>query len=199
MNIKSMCMRMIAIVLLFIVPFSVTGCNSADITKVVAEIASNIPTAIALAQSILAIVNLAGGAQAQGIVVPVDKLNALKQLCDDYTANPKADTWHEIIALVDELVTDGDSALLTALSIKDPATQQKATAVLGALSAVLHIIDGYVQQTQPASAVKATAAKRKVKLARISQYWSVQDKKNIESSFNKTYPEIMQLETSMGF
>jgi len=189
-----------------IVAVPLTGCTQADVQKAVALVQAELPTAIALvgdvAPIIIAFAGPQGGASTpiqQSISTVQSDLAELQTLCASYTSAPSSSIYASILKVVDDLVTQGDGALLAAAQIKDPATQQKATVILGSLSAVLHILDGYVQATQSASQVKATAAARTVKLNAVRAYWSPSDKKGIEQAagvpFNTAYAHAV----TMGF
>jgi hypothetical protein len=101
--------------------------------------------------------------------------------------------------LVDDLVTNGDSALTTLAGIKSSTSQQKAVVLMASLDAILHTVDGLVQSTQSTSAVKATAARRAAKLKVVSQYWSEQDKTTIAKAFGSNYSTLYSHEIAMGF
>ena len=189
--------NIVAIVMLAVLPFSVIGCTSADVAKAVALVAAELPTALALAQDALSIV--AGLGVNANVQIPVDKVQALEALCNDYTAHPSSNTFDQVVALVDQLVNQGDSDLLTVAAIKDPATAQKATAVLAALDAVLHIIDGYVTSAQSTKQVQARAQARRARLKAVTQYWTEQQKNDVAAKFNMPYDKLMQIETRAGF
>lgn len=189
---------------LSVVAVSTVGCTQADVQKAVALVQAELPTAIALIGDIAPIIIAFAGPQGtastpiqQSITVIQSDLGELQTLCASYTSAPSTNVYASILKVVDDLVTQGDSALLTAAQIKNPATQQQATVILGSLSAVLHILDGYVQATQSASQVKATAAARVVKLNAVRAYWSPLDKKGIEQAagipFNMAYAHAVAL------
>ncbi|HEV2709156.1 MAG TPA: hypothetical protein VGU67_02985 [Edaphobacter sp.] len=195
-----------AILALSLAVLPIAGCTQADVQKAVALVQAELPTAIALVGDVAPIIIAFAGPQGaasspiQNTITTVQSdLGELQTLCASYTSAPSTTIYASILKVVDDLVTQGDSALLTAAQIKDPATQQKATVILGSLSAVLHILDGYVQATQSASQVKATAAARAVKLNAVRAYWSPSDKKGIEQAagvpFNTAYAHAV----AMGF
>jgi hypothetical protein len=158
------------------VTVGVVGCTQADVDKTVALIESQIPTAIALTNTVIAAYSAFGAAAPDnsaaasvGAVVTND-LAELQQLCAQYTAQPNKNAFQSIVNLVDKLVTEGDTALLDAAAIKNVQTRSSVTAAIGALDTILHVVDGYVQSTQSTAQVKATAQRRQVKLRQISMY-----------------------------
>lgn len=158
--------------------FTTTGCTQADVDKTVALIESQIPTAIALTNTVISVVSMFGVAspskvQTVGTTVSSD-LATLQTLCAQYDATKDKTVFAKLVGLVDQIVTNGDTALLQAAAIKDPQSKAVATAALGALDTILHVIDGYVQQTQTTAQVKETAKRRQVKLSQISMYWDQQ-------------------------
>jgi hypothetical protein len=180
-----------------------TGCSSADVQKAVSLVQAEIPTAIALigdlAPIIIAFAGPNGGQVSTAVPQINQKLTDLQALCQQYTANPGNDTFSSIVNMVDQLVTEGDTALLDLANVKSSPSQATAMTLLGSLSAVLHIIDGYVQATQSAAQVKATAQRRAVKLQAVHAYWSQQDKKQIESAFNTNFDKLYSQELAIGF
>jgi hypothetical protein len=191
---------------LSILAVSTVGCTQADVQKAVALVQAELPTAIALVGDVAPIIiafagpqdSSASGTQREVTTIQSD-LGELQTLCASYTSSPSSSIYASILKVVDDLVTNGDSALLTAVQIKDPATQQKATVILGSLSAVLHIVDGYVQATQSASQVKATAAARTVKLNAVRAYWSPSDKKGIEQAAGVPFDVVYSHAVALGF
>lgn len=190
-----------------IVAVPLTGCTQADVQKAVALVQAELPTAIALIGDVAPVVIAFAGAQGGNATTPIQQtittvqsdLSELQTLCASYTSSPSPDIWASITKVVDDLVTQGDSALLTAAQIKDTATQQKATVMLGSLSAVLHILDGYVQAAQSASQVRATAAARTVKLNAVRAYWSPSDKKGIEQASGVPFDAAYAHAVALGF
>lgn len=197
----------VAVLSLSLVALPTVGCTSADVQKAVALVQAEIPTAIALIGDVAPIIIAFAGAQGTTSTSPIQTaittiqsdLSELQTLCASYTSSPSTSVYASILTVVDDLVTQGDSALLTAAKITDPATQQKATVILGSLSAVLHILDGYVQATQSVSQVKATAAARSVKLNAVRAYWSAEDKKGIEQATGVNFNAAYQHEVALGF
>lgn len=197
----------VAALCLTIVTVPTIGCTQADVQKAVALVQAELPTAIALIGDVAPIIIAFAGNQGGTATTPVQQtittiqsdLGELQTLCASYTSASSSSTYASILKVVDDLVTQGDAALLTAAQIKDPATQQKATVILGSLSAVLHILDGYVQATQTTAQVKATAAARTVKLNAVRSYWSDADKKGIEQAFDNPFDATYQHEVALGF
>jgi hypothetical protein len=136
--------------------------------------------------------------QAAGNKIQTD-LSDLETLCNAYTAKPSVSVWQQITALVDDLVTNGDSALTQLIGIKSPSGQEAAITTLASLDALLHTIDGFVQTTQSSPQVKATAAKRAIKIQAISQFWSERDKAGLAQAFGQDYSTLYSHEIAMGF
>lgn len=162
-----------------------TGCSAVSVEKVVALVGAQIPNAIAVEGVVAGIVETLSPGIAPVIVATnpliVAGLTELKVLCDNYTADPSASIWASIVAVMDKLVTDGDTMLLSAARIVDPSTQAKVTGIISGLDALFHAIDGLVQSARPTSAVVATVNARKVKLALVAGYWSGADKATVAS------------------
>ena len=185
------------------------GCTSQQVANVVKNIAIYAQEAQPILTNVLALIAAFGSSdtstastmtqiQSDGNKIKTD-LADLVALCNSYTSHPSADVWTQIIALVDDLVSNGDSALTDLTGIKSSTSQQTALAVLASLSALLHTIDGLVQSTQSQAQVKATAQKRTLKLKTVSQYWSEQDKANIAKAFGTNYSTLYQYESQMGY
>ena len=196
----------LAITMISVVILPTVGCNSADVQKAVALVQAELPTAIALVGDIAPIIIAFAGPQGSASTPIQNTVNTiqsdlaeLQTLCASYTSSPSTNVYDQILSVVDNIVVQGDSGLLAALQIKDPGTQQKVTVLFGSLSAVLHIIDGYLQATQSAAQVKATAAKRTIKLNAIHAYWSPSDKKMIENAAGVPFSTAYQHETALGF
>lgn len=177
--IKSKMLRVtVAMALVSAVPLVTTGCDQADINKTVALIESQIPTAIALTNAVISAYAAFGSSNPDTAIatsnisrtVTMD-LQELQALCDNYTAAPGKDSFSKVVASVDKIVTEGDQALLQATGIKNTQSQAAATAAIGALDTILHVIDGYVQMSQSTAEVKVTAQRRTVKLRQVSMYF----------------------------
>lgn len=166
--------KLVAITALSAMVLVPTGCNQQDVAKTVALVESQLPTAIALTNTVLSVLATSGVLASDqqnniGTVVTQD-LTELQTLCTQYEAGANKGVFDSIVSLVDKIVTEGDASLLQAAQIKDPQTKATVTAALGALDTVLHIIDGYVQLSQSTQQVKAEAARRQVKLQSIHAY-----------------------------
>jgi hypothetical protein len=196
----------VAVLSISLVTVPTVGCTQADVQKAVALVQAEIPTAVALIGDIAPIIIAfadAPGASTTPIQATISTIQSdlgeLQTLCASYTSAPSSSIYASILKVVDDLVTQGDGALLTAAQIKDPATQQKATVLLGSLSAVLHILDGYVQATQSVAQVKATAANRTVKLKAVRAYWSSEDEKGIEKASGVPFIVTYRNAQALGF
>lgn len=207
---KKISMPLIAAVLCTSMVFTTVGCTQADVQKTVSLIAAELPTAISIASEVLTIVSAVGatqgstgdGAQAQitavGVVIKSD-LSELQTLVASYQGSPNPNTWASIINVVDTLVGQGDTALLAAADIKDPTSQAKATAIIGSLDAILHIVDGYIQATQTTAQVQATAKRRAVKLNQVSELWNKQIIADAAAKNGMTYTQVVAYETAQGY
>jgi hypothetical protein len=183
----------------------VAGCSSADVQKAVSLIAAELPTAIAIAGELAPLIGSLSGTQTAttGQKIQAD-LVELQTLVNDYnkpgnSSSVLASTFGSITNVVDDLVVNGDAALLSATHITNPASQTKVTAILTILSVALHVIDGYVQATQTTTQVKATAAKRTVKLKQVSAYYSDSDKEILADAFGYSYNTLYNHEVALGF
>jgi hypothetical protein len=197
-----------AVLCLSTVTMTTVGCTSAQVSQVVAEVSAQIPTAIALTNTIVSVVSLfsvTNGTTTASVVSPTlvttltQDLNELQTLCNQYNATPNASIFTSITTLVDTIVTQGDSALLASSQITDPTSKAQATAVIGALDTILHVIDGYLQTAQSTAQVKATAARRQVKLKQISMYFNQDELNKAASAEGYTGAQVLQYETSLGF
>jgi hypothetical protein len=167
----------LALSMLSITVVPTLGCNQGDVQKAIALIDSQLPTAIALANTVISVLAQTGvlaepnGLTGVGAVISND-LATLKSLCDQYEAGASASVYDSIVKLIDQIVTEGDSAVLQASGIKDQKSQAAVTAVLGGLDTILHVIDGYIQSTQTTAQIKATASKRTIKLNQVRSAWN---------------------------
>jgi hypothetical protein len=181
---------------LLIMGTTVAGCTSADAQKAVASVNATLPaieSAVTIAAGIVSTLDPAIAILVTGANTGIQAgLQALQGSCTAYLANPTTGTFASIVNVVDNLVNNGDAALLQAAHIVDPASKEKATAVLASLDALLHVIDGYVSAAQPTSAVTARMAKRTAKLKTLQAYYSAADKKTIESAFHAPYSVVLQ-------
>jgi hypothetical protein len=193
---------------LSIVAFSTVGCTSAQVSQVVAEVEAQIPTAIALTNTVVSVVSLfnaAPGASTGVVISPAvgtlitTDLNELETLCKQYETTPSTSVYSSILTLVDSLVTQGDSALLAAANITDPTTKAQATAALGSLDTILHMIDGYLQTTQTSAQIQATVARRAIKLKQVSPYFDHAALDKAAAQYHMTGDQVLDYETSLGF
>jgi len=181
-----------------------TSCTSSQVTAVVQKIWSFLPTVESINSDVAAVVSVLDPKDAvliEGVTAMVNNgLKELQTLTAAYTANPSESTWKNIVALVDSIVTNGDAALLQAAKISDPASQVKATTIIGALDAALHIIDGWVASTQTPAQASATAAARTTKLQSVVRYWSQQDKDRVAREMGaRDFNTVFQQATALGY
>jgi hypothetical protein len=169
--IKSVSMVFLCLILMSLT----TGCSQTSITTAVKLIVTYEPNAASLAQeagSIVGMFDPSTQAQEQQVTsAVVADLGQIEILGNQYLAAPSTTTWASIVNLVNTITVNTDQQLLDAAHITDTVSQAKAEAILGAIDLAVHVIDGYVQKAQPASAVQATAAARTLKLKQISRYW----------------------------
>jgi uncharacterized membrane protein len=186
-----------------------TGCTSAQVANVVKNIAIYAQEAQPIVTEVLALVMSFSDKQSNNVPTASEiqmvsnkiktDLSDLATLCNAYTAHPSSSVWQQIVALVDDLVTNGDSALTEIAGIKSSASQQGALATLASLDALLHTIDGFMQTTQSSTQVKATAARRAIKIQAVSRYWSDRDKVRMSQDFGQDYFTLYRHEIAMGF
>lgn len=196
--------------LLLTASFTTTGCN-ADVGKIVSDVSVYTSEALPIVADVIQIISALGAfgsssesdeytAKVNGIEVQVQSdLQVLAGLCADYQAHKQGSTFKSIIAEVDSLVSNGDTALLDAAHIRNAATKQKVVLVLASASAILHTIDGIVQATQPKSVVQAKAKARAIKLRQVSVFWSDSDKEQIANAFHQPYSQVLADAVSAGF
>lgn len=145
-----------------------TGCNSMDAQKAAQLISGVLPSVLSAEQAVgalLVAVDPAVGIPLQAFQPLISAgVAELENLLRGYEANPSASAWASVVSTVDNLVNQGDQQLLAASQIKDVASQAKATGIIAAFDALLHVIDGYVQQTQSVAQVKKTMTARKVSM-----------------------------------
>jgi hypothetical protein len=188
---------------------STSGCTSAQVSNVVKNIAVYAQEAQPIITEVLALVTVFGTEQsdssttvseiqAAGTKIKTD-LADLVTLCNTYTAHPSPSVWKQILTAVDDLVTNGDSALTQLAGIKSSSGQQAALTALASLDALLHTMDGFIQTTQDPAQVKATAARRGMKIGAISRYWSDTDKTRISEALGANFSTLYSYEIAMGF
>jgi hypothetical protein len=180
-----------------------TSCTSSQVTAVVQKISAFLPAVETFnsgVASVVAALEPQDAVLVLGVTTVVNNgMKELQSLTATYTASPNASTWQNIVALVDSLVTNGDAALLQASKISNPVSQVKATTVIGALDAVLHVIDGWVQSTQTPAQAAATAAARQVKLQSVVRYWSQQDKDRVAHELGVPFKMAYEHELALGY
>lgn len=194
----------VAILSLSLVCLPTAGCTSAEVQKSVSLIETELPTAISLASEVAQIVAVFAGPQQQPKIASANatiqgSLTELQTLCASYTQNPSSATYQSMLNVIDTLVTTGDQALLQAAHISDPGSQQKATAIIGSLDVILHILDGYVQATQSPAQVKANASRRAVKLSQVMPLWRNQDMVEIGNAFDAPPEMVIARAQAYGF
>lgn len=188
---------------------STAGCTSAQVANVVKNIAIYAQEAQPIITEVLALVTVFSTEQAESSTTISEiqsasariktDLSDLVTLCNTYAASPSPSVWKQIVSMVDDLVGNGDSALAELTGIKSSASQQTAITALASLDALLHTIDGFVQTTQDPSQVKATAARRAMKIGNISRYWSDGDKTRMSQALGYDYSTLYDHEIAMGF
>lgn len=182
---------------------TMTGCSNASVSKAVSLVASEMPAVESGVAAAAALVSAVDPALAP-IVIPVNAiaqaaLPQLQALLQQYAANPNASIFASIESVVDKIVTDGDTALLAASKISNPASQAKATAILASLDAMLHVLDGFISQVQTPAQVKAKTSARLVKLQQVSAYWSQNDKNTVAAAFHAPYSVVYDHAIQAGF
>lgn len=194
---------LIAALLIVGIPAFTVGCTQADVQKAVALIQAEIPTAVALLNDVLPVIIAFSGTEAQPVQANVNQIKndlaELQTLCQSYASSGTADVYNSILKVIDDLVMNGDTALLAATHITNSESQQKASVILGALSATLHILDGYIQATQTTDQVRARAQSRQLKLSTVRAYWSDQDQKRIEQAMGHPFNQLYNQEVALGF
>jgi len=174
---------------------TVTGCTSQDAQKAVASVNATLPAveaAVAIAAQVASALDPSMAALITGANTGIQaSLQLLQQECNAYLASPNSGEFAKIISVVDDMVNNGDQLLLQVAHISNSDSQQKALAAISGLDALLHIIDGYLNQAQPASAVKARMAKRTVKLKAVQAYYSSNDKQTIQRAFGQPYGVVL--------
>jgi hypothetical protein len=179
------------------------GCTNTQVTTAVGKIGSYIPTVIALNSIVAGAVSALDPAIAVAVMAITATINAglteLRTLCSAYAANPNATAWQNIKTLIDSVVTNGDAALLQAAKISNPQSKTMVTASLAALSAGLHIIDGFVSQTQTKAELQQKAANREIKLAQVVEYWNQQERDQVAKSLGTKFETAYETATALGF
>lgn len=179
------------------------GCTSADVQKAVSQVAAEMPAVESAVAAASALASVADPALAP-VILPLNgiaqiALPQLQGLLQAYASNPTANTFANITTVIDSIVTNGDTALLAASKISNPESQQKATAILASLDALLHVIDGFISQAQTPAQVQAKVAARTLKLKQVSQYWSDSDKSTVAAAFHAPYSTVYHQAVVQGF
>lgn len=158
----------------------ITGCTSASVEKAVSLIGGVLPSVQAgestVAALLVAVDPAVGGPLEAFQPLITAGITELEKLCAQYTANPSASVFASIESTVDNLVTQGDAQLLAASKITDAKSRAQATGVIAAFDALLHVIDGYVSQTQTTAQVKAKVSARQVKLSQLAPLFTPTEK-----------------------
>jgi hypothetical protein len=179
------------------------GCVQGDAVKAASTIHAYVPVVIGLANDVMAIAEGLDATEATKIQALGTKvqseLKELESVSGAYAAAPSSDGWSALQAVVDQLVSDADGGLLSALAIKDAASQQKAKVVLSALDAAIHVVDGYLTAARGTAETKAAATERTVKLQSVVRYWSPADWQRVEKASGGRGSEMVQAEMSLGF
>jgi hypothetical protein len=181
---------------------SAMGCTSPQVNQVLQEIANQIPTAIAIADTVGPLVATVDPAVAPLVGVAVMAVNAglplLQADINAYLANPNASILARIEAAINNIITQ-NTAALQAVGIKNGGKQTAILAALGSLNAVLIVIDGYIQQIQSNSTTKANAAARTVKLSQVDKYLDHSILNQVAQNNGTTYAAFYAHETALGF
>jgi hypothetical protein len=126
-------------------------------------------------------------------------LAELESLSGAYVANPTADGWTRVLAVVDQMVNDADNGLLSALAIKDPTSRAEAKVALSALDAAIHVLDGYLASAKTPAQVQASAAARTVKVSAVSRMWNESDRERVEAALGKRFDVMVEAASEAGY
>jgi len=199
---KKRAMALVTVMIAIALAGGMAACSQADALKAASEIHAYLPTVMALANDAAQI----AGALAPADAAAVQAINArvqadLKELVNlsgAYVAEPSSAAWARLGAAMDTLVADTDQGLLAAMAIKNPESQTKAKAVLSAVDAAVHVLDGYLLTAKTPAEVQASAAARSVKLHEVAGQWSPQDWQRVDGAFGGRGHELAKLETRLG-
>ena len=187
-------MTALALVASLCIAMGLEGCSRTDTVTAATTLHSYLPVVIGLANDASAIASTIDPAEAKAIQAVNAKIQSelgeLASLSAAYIASPSSDGWTKLGTMVDELVSDADGGLLSALAIKNVESQAKAKLALSALDAAVHVLDGYVMAARTPAEVQATAAQRAVKLQSVVRYWTVQDWERVEQALNVRGEEL---------
>jgi hypothetical protein len=193
----------VALLLALSLAWASAGCSSADAVKAATEVHAYLPVVSGLAQDAMAI---AAGLDPQNVQLIQQvslkvqgDLAELESLSGAYVANPTADGWTRVLAVVDQMVNDSDNGLLSALAIKDPKSQMEAKVALSALDAAIHVLDGYLASAKTPAQVQASAAARAVKVSAVSRMWSERDRERVESALGKRVDVMVEAASEAGY
>jgi len=179
------------------------GCSQTDAVQAASTIHTYLPTVIALAGDLAAVaagLEPADATQIQAVSAKVQaELQEIESVSGAYAAAPSSDGWARLGAAVDQLVSDADSGLMTALQIKNAASQAKAKMALSALDAAVHVVDGYLAAARTPAETATAAAARKVKLEQVTPYWNASDWHRVDERFGGRGAELAGFEMRLGF
>jgi hypothetical protein len=200
---KSFITFSVVFVLLACILLPTTGCTQSQVSGVVAKIVNVLPGIKAANSAVAAVVSVIDPAIAVPVVAFTAVINGgiteLDTLCTNYLKSPNTSIWASIIQTSDNLVTNGDAQLLAAARISNPDSQSKATAVIGTLDALLHVLDGWISSTQTPAQVQARAAARSVKLNAVVRYWSAEDKQRVADKLGVNFNTAYGQAVAVGF
>jgi len=192
-----------ALVLALSLAWASAGCSSADAVKAATEVHAYLPVVRGLAQDAMAIaegLDPANAAVIGQVSLKVQgDLAELESLSGAYVANPTADGWTRVLAVVDQMVNDADNGLLSALAIKDPTSRAEAKVALSALDAAIHVLDGYLASAKTPAQVQASAAARTVKVSAVSRMWNESDRERVEAALGKRFDVMVEAASEAGY
>lgn len=182
---------------------TLAGCTNQQATKAVSQIAATMPAIESGVAAAAAIAQAVDPTYGPIIVASNAAIQAalpqLQTLLNSYASSPDPAVFASIVNVVDKLVADGDQALLAASRIVNPKSQQQATAIIASLDALLHVIDGFISQTQTPAQVKAKAAAREVKLQQVSALWSAADRGTVSAAMHAPFDVVYAKAVAVGF
>ena len=186
---------------------STSGCTNQQVLTVVKDIGIYTEQAGPIVESLLPIIaaldtngNTPDPAIAQYGTLAQTDLSLLAELCAAYTSAPSSTTYTRISSAVDALESNTDAALLAANNIVNPASRQKVLVTVASISAIVHIMDGFLQTAESPANVAAQARSRQIKLHQLTAFYSGQDRERIERAFHGLrFSVLIDEETRLGF
>jgi len=154
-----------------------TGCSSQQkltVTQVVQKVDAALPSIIAAATPVAAMIEQLNPADATAIGVKADAFVTLatqaKQLADAYLANPTTSALQQLQTAINTLQQNVSSATLNAVGIKDAESQAKAKLILGGFATLVAIVFGAISTTQTQAQLKALADTHTINMAALRPY-----------------------------